>query len=240
MSNIETISNDEYEKLQLAGLTKLGTEQHVDNYAKLRWLVNTYVKSNSQHKRLLLLTLWNSGAKQTLIADYVVTDLETAKEERYNEEWQLDTFIGDLSDLQNEIETWIEERDNESTVSATEPKSNYYDEDDADCEDELKVDNLYSETDAMVTAKMMNEFGLSFVTTVEDENPDLRRKPPFAADDIAKWFDEAIRIIQKRYDEDVVNDANDETEYVNGPIYITANKYGTVSLNVNLFSHVGK
>lgn len=250
MSNIETISNKEFEKLQIAGLVKVGTEQHFNSSSKLNWSVNRYIKTNDQFKRELLLTLWNSGASQTVIADYIITDIETAKEDRFNEEWHLDTFIGDLSDLQDEIEAWIDEHKcskeqehNEPAALATEPKSNRwsYKEDDAIVnDDELKIDNLYSETDAMITAKMMNDFGLSFVTTVEDENPDLSRKPPFTADDIVKWFEEAIRIIQKRYDEEVVGESADETEYANGPICITANKYGTVSLNVNLFSRVGE
>lgn len=239
--NIETISDKEFEKLSIAGYTKLGTETHVNSSSRLHWAVNSYVKSINQFKYELILTLWNSGAIQTVIADHVITDIKTAKEDRFNEEWRLDTFIGELSDLQDEIETWIEEHEPaESTALATESKSNQCSCDEDCDEDALNVDNLYTETDAMITAKMMNDFGLSFTTTVEDENPDLCTKPPFTADDIVKWFEEAIRIIQKRYDEEVVGESADETEYANGPIYIKANKYGIVSLNVNLFSHVAE
>lgn len=235
--NIETISDKEFEKLSIAGYTKLGTETHVNSSSRLHWAVNSYAKSINQFKYELILTLMNNSVSQTVIADHVITDIETAKEDRFNEEWRLDTFIGELSDLQDEIETWIEEHEPaDPTALATESKSNQCSCD----EDELNVDNLYTETDAMITAKMMNDFGLSFTTTVEDENPDLRTKPPFTADDIAKWFDEAIRIIQKRYDEEVVGESADETEYANGPIYIKTNKYKIVTLNVNLFSHVGE
>lgn len=199
-------------------------KQHTVRDGHLKWSTVVF-KRNGTVNREVILTLWNSDDAHHLIVDYVITDKNGKTIDAHNKEFNLDKFVGDWDDLNDDVEAWIDEAD---------------DENEDDRKDELKIDNLYSETDAMVTAKMMNDFGLSFVTTVEDENPDLRRKPPFTADDVMEWFEEAIRIIQKRYDEDVANETNDETEYVNGPIYITANKYGIVSLNINLFSHVGK
>lgn len=256
--NIEDLEK-ELENFQIFDFEKVeNLKRHTVRDKHLTWSSVVFKHLGKIVDREVILTLWNSDDAQHLIVDYNIADKNGKSLGAHNTEFNLAKFAGDWDDLNDDVEAWIDEVDDdepfeeqietkrdydevaeeEPTELATESKSNYYDEDDR--EDDLKLDNLYSETDAMVTAKMMNDFGLSFVTTVEDENPDLRRKPPFTADDIAKWFEEAIRIIQKRYDEDVANETNDETEYANGPIYITANKYGIVNLNVNLFSHVGE
>lgn len=228
-----------FERFAVRGYNMVGNvEHHLVRDGGLKWSAATFRRVDTVRKEIVL-TLWDVPGEQTLIVDYIMTDCEKGKViDKYNTEFLLESFVGEWCDLEDEVEAWIKECDDkEPTELATEPRGNRCH--DNDCV--LKLENLYSETDAMLTAKMMNEYGLYFVTTVEDENPDLRRRPPFTADDIVGWFDEAIRIVQKRHEENNSEcETQYESEYVNGPIYITATRDGIVCLNVNLFSHTGK
>lgn len=94
----------------------------------------------------------------------------------------------------------------------------------------------YTKELAEETAIMMNVFNLSFVTTVENENPNLKRKPMFSFHDILEWFAEADKIIRKRLNETELSDDDDLVEYVNGPICVKAYGDGGVELSIVLRS----
>lgn len=92
----------------------------------------------------------------------------------------------------------------------------------------------YTKELAEETAIMMNVFNLSFVTTVENEDPNLKRKPMFSYHDILEWFAEADKIIRKRLNETELSDDDDFVEYVNGPISVKAYGDGGVEMNIVL------
>lgn len=191
-------------------------------------------KHNSKDK--LVLTLVLSPTDSILICDYVHCNADDTKT-HYNKKFYLDEFNGSWDDLNDDIEFWVAETENDAIQNdPVEQNDNLVESDEQLKHNDataMSADRPYSETDAKLTARLMNEHGLTFHKN-KPINQNLRYEPPFTVDNIADWFDEAYAKLQKLYQVNAANGDDDVVEYANGPIQMRAFEDGSVCMHVSL------
>lgn len=212
-------------------LAKKPTTETIKNKSRTTIVFNKLASKNK-----LELAFVHSPTDSILVCDYVHYGKDDIKT-HYNKKYYLDEFEGNWDDLNDDIEFWVAETENDANQNnIVEQNDNAIDFDEQNEYDEvlrLPIDGPYSEADAKLTARLMNEHGLSFYKN-KPINQDLRYEPPFTVDNIVDWFDEAYTKLLKLYQNNVVNGNDDEVEYANGPIQMRAFDDGSVVMNISL------
>lgn len=191
-------------------------------------------------KITLTATEFEADLSQDLTIEYDA--ISNSKNEIHFEHTYYLEEYSNIDDLEYDLNCWIVDAESDMWRILLDDGEEPYDSSDNEedtvslCIPEAPAIHIpYSAKTVEAAAKLMNDFGLSFATTAENESPDLRRKPPFTTDDIIDWLREAEFIIRKRYDEDALDDEA-YTEYTNGPIDVKAYKDGAVELSIVLCS----
>lgn len=193
-------------------------QANVDNIERTKIIF----KKPCAHDKLIL-CIDNDFKTVVFVCRYVHRDANS-NEIDYDKKYDLSEFDGDFDDLNDDIEFWAAKLETETMMAKLEGKT-YRDagQNEYNVQPSL-IGKLYTETDAKLTARLMNVHGLVF----RENNPinkKLRYEPPFTVTNIIDWFDEAYHKLKCEKSLAV---------YANGPIHMTANKDGSFVLNISL------
>lgn len=152
----------------------------------------------------------------------------------FDKKYDLAEFDGNWDDLNDDVEFWLAKIVDEAllTNNKNETMRNVFTE-------YVEYATMpefgpYSESDAILTAKLMNEYGLSFSKN-KTINKNLKFDPPFTSNNILDWFEEIYLNLQKMYQRDVVNGDKNEAMCEEGPIQMRAFRNGGADMSFILF-----
>lgn len=164
----------------------------------------------------------------------------------YFKSFDLLAYGGGWSDLNRDVDEWVAKLEKEIMTTKLDNKmcqnserllidksSTPYEQNKCDEMLPSPIGRLFTESDAKLTARLMNEYGLVF-TEDNPINNALQYEPPFTERNIIDWFNESYYKLLALRKTAIDMDGRNSATYVNGPLRMRADKNGCVNMSISL------